>query len=188
MPTNLMKSFINPEISVTGKKLLAFQFEGSENDSFWNLLRDHGVIGYAMPDGHTFQAAWLFRLICDGDMLIEFSSACTRVLGWQEVGTLNIRLMCRACEEPYDECHMPLKIVSPAIPLKGIEKLVYEDDDVITECGLVLCGLDGKEIVIAAGISPGSVSVAATFAEGKFEPQFPLSMCKRESMVSKTIT
>jgi hypothetical protein len=64
--------------------------------------------------------------------------------------------------------------------VERLEKLVYEDDDVISECGLVMYGVGGAEIIIAAGISPGSVSVAASFATGPFEPQFSLGTCRRE--------
>ncbi|MBU2284914.1 MAG: hypothetical protein KKC85_00590, partial [Gammaproteobacteria bacterium] len=63
-----------------------------------------------------------------------------------------------------------------------LSRLLYEDDDVISECALAFGGRDGEQIVIAAGIPPGSVSIAAPFSEEQFEPQFAMSTCRRESM------
>ena len=115
------------------------------------------------------------------ELTLEFSSACTQVAGWQEVGSLNIRATNRAVVRSgavkYNETAVS------AIAVVSSEKLIYEDDDVVVECGLVLCVRDDEEILVAAGISPGAVSVRASFSTASsFEPQFPLSMCRRQRM------
>nr|GFD13683.1 hypothetical protein [Tanacetum cinerariifolium] len=55
-------------------------------------------------------------------------------------------------------------------------------EDVITECGIIFCGRGGSEIIISAGVSPGSVSVSAPFSLDSFEPQFSLASCRREAI------
>jgi hypothetical protein len=175
-----MKTFITPEVSVTGKKVLAFQCEGIDAGNLWSALDRQNVVAYAMPTGHSFQAAWLFRLILGNGGGLEFSSACTQVVDWQEVGSLNIRFIDNLSASTVDlELEMPT-ISIPAVHLQSIEKLVYEDADAVSECALVLHGEGGEEIVVAAGIAPGSVSVMAPFTQGAFDPQFAISTCKRE--------
>ena len=178
-----MKSFITPKVTEAGKKLLQFQLEGADLESIRDTMCGHRVTAYGMPEGHTFHSAWEFQLHFDGSgTFIEFSSACTQVVDWQEVGSLNVRFVAR--DEKY-KASVGLELPKHDISFFAVEKvevLVYEDDDVISECGLVLSGADGGEIIIAAGISPGSVSVSAPFATGSFEPQFSISACRRESM------
>jgi hypothetical protein len=174
-----MKPCITPDVSDTGKKLLAFQCEGVDASVLSSALNGRHITAYAMPTGHSFQAAWMFRLILGGGGLLEFSSTCTQVMDWQEVGSLNIRFVdCSSAESPDLELEVPT-IAIPALHLQALEKLAYEDADVISECALVLCGEGGEEIVVAAGIPPGSVSVVASFTEGPFEPQFAVSTCIR---------
>jgi len=181
MGKNHMKPFITPKVTEAGKKLLQFQLEGGDLDSISRVMRGHRVTAYGMPDDHTFDAAWEFQLYFgDDNVFVEFSSACTQVVDWQEVGSLNIRVA--SCDEGSTASVGPdlsKHAISPFF-VERLEKLVYEDDDVITECGLVMYGVGGAEIIIAAGISPGSVSVAASFATEPFEPQFSLGTCRRE--------
>jgi hypothetical protein len=177
-----MKPFITPEISATGKKVLAFQCEGVTAGALWGALKGQRIIAYAMPAGHSFRAAWLFRLVLSGGDLLEFSSACTQVVDWQEVGSLNIRFVDRTNRTVADlELEAPTVAISD-LHLQAIEKLVFEDADVVSECALVFHGDDGEQLVVASGISPGSVSVSGSFAKEAFEPQFAISICKRESL------
>lgn len=177
-----MKPFITPELSAAGKKLLRYQCEGIEAADLWNTMQGRSVIAYSMPAGHSFQAAWLLRLILSGSASLEFSSACTEVVGWHEVGSLNVRLVRPGAAGVTDaEIGMPVTSI-PEVRLSAIQKIVYEDDDVITECGMALGGDGGVEVIVAAGVPPGSVSLAAPFTCQPFEPQFPLSACRREAL------
>lgn len=175
-----MKPFITPDISATGQKVLRFQCEGIASKDIWKSRQGLSVVAYAMPLGQSLQAAWIFQLIFDDGSLLEFSSACTQVIGWQEVGSLNIQLIRHPSNEQSDKGSDLLKTDVPNFRLNSLAKLVYVDNDVSSECALVLCGVSGEEIVVSAGISPGSVSIAAPFSETSFEPQFSVSVCKRE--------
>lgn len=177
-----MKPFITPELTATGKKVLAFQCEGVASDALSNAVKGRNIVAYSMPVGHSFQAAWVFRLILEGDDLFEFSSACTQVVGWHEVGSLSIRFVKGSNKGRADATPDLEAIAIPVFRVLALEKLVYEDADVVSECALVLRGEDGEEIVVAAGIPPGSVSVTAPFTEGLFEPQFTLASCRRDAV------
>lgn len=182
-----MKPFITPKVTETGKKLLQFQLEGGDLESIRDMLYRHRVTAYGMPEGHTFDAVWEFQLYFDdSSTFIEFSSACTQVGDWQEVGSLNLRFVAGDDESKnYVGLGLPKHGIS-SFNVKKVEALIYEDSDVISECGLVLSGTDGGEIIIAAGVSPGSVSVAASFATESFEPQFSISACRREAIGNRS--
>lgn len=169
-----MKPFITPEVTVDGRKILRFQCENVDANELRNRLQSRSVVACALPDGHSFQAAWLFRIILDNSVTLEFSAASTEVVDWQEVGSLNIRLL----ESPEKQVAMVEMPIEP-FSIYDVEKIIYEDEDVISECGLVFRARSGNEIVIAAGVSPGSVSISAPFANDPFEPQFALSTCSR---------
>jgi hypothetical protein len=157
------------------KKILHIQCEGIEREGFGEFARSRAIAAYALPNSQTLKAAWLFRIVLDDGGSLEFSSAGTEVVDWQEVGSLTIRLVDKSSPPVEDFLWvdmLPLEIVE-------VDVLIYEDEDVISECGLVICGVDGSEIIVAAGIPPGSVSIMSPIFGGAFEPQFPVSTCKR---------
>ena len=175
-----MKPFTTPEISPSGKKLLAFQREGFES---WDVVEGSHFVAYAMPHGHSTEGAWELRLVRDDGAFIEFSSASTEVGDWKEVGSLNLLW------SPYGKAttNPGAKLQTTAIPafrVTRVEKLIYEDADVISECGVVFIAQHGTsdEVVIAAGVPPGSVSMMAPFAPAPFKPQFDLSLCRRQQL------
>ncbi|MBV7544644.1 hypothetical protein [Acidovorax sp. sic0104] len=177
-----MKPYITPEILPSGKRLLSFQYEGTNRHEIENLLKWNHIIGYSMPEGHTFQSAWIFRLILREGIFLEFSSACTQVIGWQEVGSLNI-LLKNSTEVGVSDEELILKTIEISeFRIEKLEKMVHEDADVISECGLIFRGPHDQEIVIAVGTPPGSVSIFSEFSHGAFEPQFLTSSCYRASV------
>jgi hypothetical protein len=155
-----MKPFITPEISATEQKVLRFQCENITSENIPNYLQDLSVVAYAMPAGHSFQAAWIFRLIFSDDSSLEFSSACTMVVGWQEVGSLNVQLINPV---KMDADTVLVRVEVPPIRVMSLIKLLYENKNFRSECGIVIVGENEEEIVVATGISPGSVSIAAPF-------------------------
>ncbi|GAA4358786.1 hypothetical protein GCM10023165_54130 [Variovorax defluvii] len=176
-----MKPFITPEIMPSGKKVFTYQCEGVECKGLWTRLKGQQLIAYVLPEAHTLQTAWELSFVFGSGFVLEFSSACTQVGDWQEVGSLNICVPHRPPDVFATTEKNEIKI--PAIDMVAAEKLIYEDDDVIVECGLLLRGRHGQEVVVAAGIPPGSVSVRAPFSAGQpFEPQFPIATCRCEHL------
>jgi hypothetical protein len=179
METSRMKPFTTPEISATGIKVLRLQCEGVERRDFRKSIQGCNVIACAMPEAQTLRAAWLFQVILDDGRFLEFSSACTEVVDWQEVGSLNIRLGIQPPDVTTPAAPTLLRVAVPPVRIDDLDVLVYEDEDVISECGLAICEQGGQEIVVAAGIPPGSVSITTPFSAESFEPQFSVSACTR---------
>jgi hypothetical protein len=177
-----MKPFITPELSVVGQKVLRLQCEGVERGDLRTSIEGSSVVAYAMPKGHTHRATWLFQVILGDGRLLEFSSACTRVVDWQEVGSLNVLIAIQPSEATKGGVTaLPIVDVTP-FSISALDMLVYEDHDVVSECGLVICGHGDSQIIVAAGIPPGSVSVATLDSTESFEPQFSVSVCTRVRM------
>jgi hypothetical protein len=178
-----MKPFITPEVTAVGKMYFPYQYEGVEREALSRELKGQRLVAYVLPDGHTLQAAWGISFVFDSGLVLEFSSACTQAIGWQEVGSLNIRLMQGSMDSTAVGGMGKNEVVVPTVELLYAEKLLYEDEDVVVECGLLLHGRTDQNVVISAGISPGSVSVHAPFSVGQlYEPQFPLSGCLRQEL------
>ena len=75
-------------------------------------------------------------------------------------------------EKPDTSCaSCPIESVSDFV-IRNVERLIYEDAEVYSESGIVLKGEFAQEVIIAAGKAPGSVSIAAPFAIGDFNPEF----------------
>ena len=178
-----MKPFITPDKTSTGKKSFPYQCEGFECDALWRHLEGQRLVAYVLPDGHGLTAVWGLSLVFYSGLILEFSSACTQAVDWKEVGSLNVKLTRDSKEGVATMIAERKGIAVPLVELANAEKLIYEDEDVVVECGLVLHGSDGQQVVIAAGIPPGSVSVHASFSVGQpFEPQFSLATCRRQTL------
>jgi len=177
-----MKPFITPELMSNGRKVFKYQCEGINPDDLSNTIRGKFLHGYFLPKGHSFSEAWELSLFFDSDLEFQFSSASTDIGNWQEVGSLNIRLLRNQMKKiKKDEVRIESSIEK--IDIEMVEKLIYEDQDIVVECGLLLRSQDGREAVIAAGIPPGSVSMMAPFSSSyPFEPQFSISTCRREAI------
>jgi hypothetical protein len=173
-----MKPFIAPDILPNGKEVLRYQCEDLELGRFLQTLRDLRVVAYSMPDGHSFQAAWIFRLIFNTGSALEFSSTSTMVGGWIGMGSLNMRFVQK--EARCGGGAVMTRVEVPSFQITSLAKLVCESDAIRSECGIVFGGEGGQEIVVATGIPPGSVTIAAPFSSAPFEPEFAVPQCSRE--------
>ncbi|GAA5784642.1 hypothetical protein [Chitiniphilus shinanonensis] len=161
---------------------LRLQCEGISREFIQSQMKGEGIVAYALPDGHTLESAWLFRLILSNAKIFEFSSACTEVAEWQEVGSLNIRFI--AEEEPFSDSNGGVFIKNNVekLPIKSVGCLVYEDDDVYAESGILIKLDSGEKVIVASGVSPGSVSVMAPFSTEKFSAEFSISDYRYEPL------
>lgn len=149
--------------------VLHLQTEGVRRDEIADAFSSRRIVAYGLPEGHTLKCAWQCRIFLDNNDVFEFSSACTEVAGWQEVGSLNIERI-----HPVENSAGALfsKTSIERFTIVSVDCLVYETPDVYAECGIVLRAVSGEEVIIAAGVSPGSVSVQAPFSSLPFDPEF----------------
>ena len=170
-----MKPFITDAFR-DGRFHLPFQVEGLASEDLGSVFLGANVLSCLLPENHSMEAAWLPRLVLDNEWCIDFSSACTEVGNWKEVGSLNLEF----CWRPPEGESVKWSTTSLSdFCIKRVELLIYEDSEVSTAAGIVLIDKVGREIVVATGISPGSVSIALPLSQGSFRPEFPVEQCRR---------
>jgi hypothetical protein len=179
-----MKPFITSEPSASGKKFLPIKFEGISAQLFARHFIGQTFVGYSMPESHSFGAAWIFQLTSNKGDVLELSSACTQVVGWEEAGSLNVRHIPPESREVDPQMQWPFMAITP-FSICAIDVVIFEDTELITQCGLVFVNEFGGEIIVETGVSPGSVSVFGPFAGDMFDPEFPLSSCRRKQLSEK---
>jgi hypothetical protein len=176
-----MKPFITPEDLPGGKKLFGFQWEEVRRDDLRQMVGRTCLLKYCFPRGHSEEAAWPVFLIFDESSIFEISSAATQTADWDEIGSLNIRGV-DPLTESLSKWDLVCHPVSEYFRIAAVERLIYEEESFRSECGLVFISEGGGIVTVAAGVSPGSVSILAPGASGNFLPQFPLLSCRRESV------
>jgi len=159
-----MKPF-NTNASEGDRYVLRLQTEGVRRDQIADAFSSRSIVAYALPEGHTLKCAWQCRIFLDNNDVFEFSSACTEVAAWQEVGSLNIERI-QTVENSADALFSRAGIEK--FTIASVDCLVYETPDVYAVCGIVLRAVSGEEVIIATGVSPGSVSVQASFSSLTF--------------------
>jgi hypothetical protein len=178
-----MKSFITAETVPSGKKRFAAQCEGASLATLASMLVGEKLIG-CLLSSRAF-------VVCNMDapthfasrLALEFSSASTDIGSWQEVGSLNVRVASLSSTSTTTAAEPSMVSVTfDPMELAKIEKIVYEDSDVIVEYGVLLHARGEAFVTVAVGIPPGSVSVQAPFSNERFAPQFDLGLCRREPM------
>lgn len=176
-----MKHYITPEISTAGKSIFRFQCEGLNDADLPNRMLGQKIVSFALGTEVNFSAMWTFQLIFENTNLIEFSASATQINEqWEEYSSLNI-LYCIDIS-PDIQAYETLTnrgFVNDFVIFK-IEKLIWATEEVVVECGLVISDLNGREIIITAGIPPCSVTVHADFSGEYFKPLYALSECRRE--------
>jgi hypothetical protein len=113
--------------------------------------------------------------------IVDFSSACTGTGKWQEVGSLNIDFA-RDHQSDDDISWTTSPVIDYLV--KSVDCLIFEDAEVYADCGIVVTDFRDREITIAAGLPPGSVSIAAPFSTDQFRPEFELAQYQRRPLRS----
>lgn len=156
--------------------VLPFICHGVSSETLARSLVGQTVTAYAMPPKHSFEAAWLFTLYFEDGHKLEFWSESYETAGWNELGVLVVSSLGEAVDGPSMNVEQ-FRVEIPSIRIARCRKLLCEEDDFLVECGLLLAGEAGENVIIAAGIPPGSVSVSLPSDESNFRPLLGLPHC-----------
>jgi hypothetical protein len=172
-----MKPFITPERLTSGKLRFPFQCEGIRPEALVDRVKAYRLMAYAVPEGQSAAEAWYLDLRFEDGERLEIMSASTALPNWQEFGSLSWKWANEGAKLP--EMRLIVVGIEPR-KVTAVEKIVFEDDEVVVECGLAFSAENERdEILIESGVSPGAVSMRAPFVAMEFRPQFPIAMCKR---------
>jgi hypothetical protein len=115
------------------------------------------------------EQTWRFALNLDDGCKVVLSSIPIEIGKWKEIGCLNIALL--RLPPALNEAKWTI-ITIPNFFVESTEWLVVNDDEVYVECGITVKDRLQREIVVTAGVSPGSVSVSMPFSNNSFNPEF----------------
>lgn len=178
MAPNRMKPYITDAFH-DGRYVLPFQVEGLSADQIGKPFEAARILAYGVPKSQTLEAAWLFRLILDSGWILDLSSACTGVGGWQEIGSLNLAF----AREEGDATAIEW-VINPIedFQIASVERLIFDDAEVYAETGIALKDAAHREIVVAAGVSPGSVSVLIPASASPLQAEFEIENLTRRPL------
>ena len=167
---------MKPCITPRNKKKAHFclQFDGLDEKSLIVGLTNYDINAYSTPPNQAINNVWYFDLLT-AQGVYSFTASSTQVNGWEEYGSLAIKYSKEALTVRPD--FMRDVLIKPPFRASKIQKIIYEDDDVITECGLLLSSTDSTKIIIACGISPESITADGIMFTGDFQPLYPTAMC-----------
>lgn len=164
-----------------GKCVLEYQIENSTGLPLNESLVNSAICAVSVPVKQSLEQAWILRLTFDNGATADFSSASTNVGRWRELGSLNIRLFYGHNDETASVSFAHHEV--SGFKIKQVDRLVYEEPGLYVENGIILISEEGREIWIAAGVSPGSVSMQASgYFVTKFNPELRVQDCRRIPM------
>ncbi|WP_157499755.1 hypothetical protein [Lysobacter sp. Root983] len=164
-----MKPFTTIETLRNGKFKFLAQIEGVTRERIAQELAGESVVSYRVPNGQSLESVWFLQLFLRSGLVVEITASSTQVENWQEFGTININI----CEGAKQSKLEGVMVGVESFEIEGVNLLLHEDEKYLIESGIVLRSSQAKEIMVAAGEYPGSLTVQAPFSGGGFEPQFP---------------
>lgn len=155
-------------------KYIKFSTGDVSLDIIINILLSNRVIGYAVPISQNLSCAWIFNIYFEGfDKTLSFSSQVTSSIGWKEYGYLSVDLN----PIEYNKEVLKYTAIKP-MDISSLDILMNEEDDVISECGLILRDRNNREIVISTAPPPGAVSIRADFNTLGYNPEILFEQCR----------
>jgi len=159
-----------------GQYRLLCQYVGVSAEDLGRLLVNNKVMAYEFPKSQLLESAWNFRLYFAGGEILAFSSKCTSVGGWDEVGSLSIELIKNIA---VSKAGAFIKTNVEQFCVVSYSMLVYEKGNVYSETGIEFLDDEGMGLIIVAGPSPGSVSVSIPGILSELKPEFSISEYRR---------
>ncbi|WMP18902.1 hypothetical protein [Thiothrix lacustris] len=164
-----MKPFITDPLQ-NGKYILPYQIGGLAFSEIRLKLISSSIVGYSLPISQSLRETWDLHIYLDTGISITFSSACTGVGGWQEMGSLNMDFSgTMDMDKQVESKYSMTKFDNPFL-IEKIYSLVFHDNDIYSESGLIFVDPNGQEVIVATGVSAGSVSMRIPF-DDNFEPE-----------------
>ncbi|WP_156957932.1 hypothetical protein [Paracidovorax oryzae] len=170
-----MKPYITDSMK-NGKYILPIQYGGRDKDFVGSLSGGH-IKAYGLPNKQSLTMAWEFFLSFGNGSVLKFSSACTNVGGWEELGSINLEIYDIESIEDFSDILVWHDIEDFLVKKIGI--ICYEDAKIYSECGIFFENGKNENLIVCTGISPGSVSVFSSFSFVDFDPEIPIEKCRK---------
>ena len=170
-----MASFVE-DADVNGRYVLPFEFAGISGVEFTDKMVAAEIVGFSVPRKQSLRETWSFYLHNAAGLLFQFSALTTGIGGWQEMGSLKI-VVSKAMASDESQLDSEIYEYHRILPFQVsvIQAMVFEDESVYAECGILLAASDDRVIQIVCAPAPGSVSARISAIESEFLPELGLS-------------
>lgn len=157
MKSQEMEKSLTKDYIINNKKyIFPFHLEGISYNEIIGSIKGLYIKSYAIPIKHSTKSAWLLRILFSKGFYLEFSSTPNDIGGWEEMGSLNIKLI-KNFSKINNNIFIHKNIEN--FKVKEVFKLVHATEEIFSNSGIVFVSEEGKEIIIVCGVSPGSVSM-----------------------------
>lgn len=118
-------------------------------------------------DGHDFDCLYglVFRV---DNYYYSFSTVLEGLAKWEEVGYLSVEESDSLSLSGADISEISLS----EFVIDKVSSIVYEDEELYVSYGVRFLSLSGDVLLLAAGISPGSLTMKISGYENKYNPMF----------------
>jgi hypothetical protein len=135
-------------------------------------LRGATLMRCLVPRNQTLAQCWPLRLVHSNGDDLQFWSEARSVGGWREVGALDI--------DTYIEGDLIWAESEIATFRVGaVELLIADVQSLQVVSGIAIQSLEGTELLIVAGVSPGSLSVCMPGEPSACDPEWPIEDYRR---------
>lgn len=173
MEEDLMKHYITNALK-NGKYILELQIEGVGLNGFIEKVLDSTITAFSLPYSQSLSEVWELYVHFKEGFTFKLSSSCTSIGGWDELGSLNISFFDQT--NFADRLDRSIYITNDIneFLISELKYLIYEEGNVYSECGIIMVSPHGEQIIVAASISPGSVSMQHSSIKTKFNPELQI--------------
>lgn len=166
-----MKSYIENARKDHQYRLIC-QYSGVSAKDLDKLVLKNNVVAYGIPKSQALECTWNFRLYLVSGEVLVFSSKCTSVGGWNEVGSLSIDLKANISDLSSD---VFIRTEIKNFYISNYSMLVYEEDDVYSESGICFSDDIGAELIVIVAPAPGAVSISIPNVNTELKAEFSMS-------------
>lgn len=164
-------------MELRGNIILPYHFEGAGigYDNIDSVLIGASILGYSLPRSQTLGCSWELRFYLSNGLLVDFSSTPKSVGGWQELGRLNMKFSDAKAPGAVQDNEIYLYSEISPFRIDQVKSLVFSDEDVFCESGVIFSSSNDQDVVVCAGVPPGSVSASIPFIESDFDPEMEVT-------------
>lgn len=123
-----------------------------------------GLTAYATDLPKVGPPTTLWLQLCSGEILM-IRAEMHDLSGWDEIGTLVFELVSA------ETCPKMHALHESWLEVKTVEKLVYQSDDCLAECGFSVITKSGDTLTVVPGAEVYTLAIAAPFHSQLFMPE-----------------
>ncbi|MCY0913330.1 hypothetical protein [Massilia antarctica] len=133
-----------------------------------------GLSAYATNVPKVGPPSTLWLQLCDG-RTVRVDVEMHDLSGWEEIGTLTFNVV--SADDVPEMASLPASWSD----VREVQKLVYNSNECVAECGFVLCTSSGDQLAVVPGADVYTLAIKAPFHSFPFTPENDLTAYVRKA-------